>query len=145
MVENLPTSAGDAREVGLIPGSGRFPGVEYGNPLQYSCLENSMDRGGLVGTVHGVTGSDTTKQLTLSLFSHTYVLFFFFFPTEHTYSHTLQKLLLGKIECLSLQMLPTCKLFFCFLSQCFILLIKRRKGTFFLHTVSTQIVYTLQV
>ena len=63
MVKNLPTSAGDAREVGLIPGSGRFPGVEYGNPLQYSCLENSMDRGGLVGTVHGVTGSDTTKTM----------------------------------------------------------------------------------
>ena len=44
VVKNPPTNAGDARDVGLIPGSGRFPGVENGNSLQYSCLENSMDR-----------------------------------------------------------------------------------------------------
>ena len=48
-------SAGDIREVGLIPGSGRSPGGEHGNPLQYSCLENPMDRGAWWGTVHGVT------------------------------------------------------------------------------------------
>ena len=42
-----------------IPGSGRFPGEGNGNPLQYSCLENSMDRGGLMATVHGVTKSQT--------------------------------------------------------------------------------------
>ena len=42
VVKNSPASAGDT---GLIPGSGRAPGVENGNPLQYSCLENSMDRG----------------------------------------------------------------------------------------------------
>ena len=45
MVENLPANAGDAGDTGSIPGSGRFPGVGNGNPLQYSCLENSMDRG----------------------------------------------------------------------------------------------------
>ena len=45
VVKNLPASAGDGRNVGLIPGSGRSPGVGNGNPLQYSCLENSMDRG----------------------------------------------------------------------------------------------------
>ena len=45
VVKNLPASAGDARDVGSIPGLGRFPGVGSGNPLQYSCLENSMDRG----------------------------------------------------------------------------------------------------
>ena len=45
MVKNPPATAGDAREVGLIPGSGRFPGGENGNPLQHSCLENPMDRG----------------------------------------------------------------------------------------------------
>jgi len=45
LVNNLPTSAGDARDPGLIPGSERPPGVGNGNPLQYSCLENSMDRG----------------------------------------------------------------------------------------------------
>ena len=44
MVKNLLASAGDAREKGLTPGSGRFPGGGNGNPLQYSCLKNSMDR-----------------------------------------------------------------------------------------------------
>ena len=45
MVKNLPTNAGDERDRGLVPGSGRSPGEGNGNPLQYSCLENSMDRG----------------------------------------------------------------------------------------------------
>ena len=45
VAKNLPTNAGDEREAGLIPGWGRSPGVGNGNPLQYSCLENSMDRG----------------------------------------------------------------------------------------------------
>ena len=45
VVKNLPVNAGDIREVGLIPGSGRSPGGGHGNPLQYSCLENPMDRG----------------------------------------------------------------------------------------------------
>ena len=44
VVENLPLSAGDIRDVGLIPGSGRFVGWGHGNPLQYSCLGNLMDR-----------------------------------------------------------------------------------------------------
>ena len=44
LVKNLPVNAGDARDAGLIPGSGRFPEVGNGNPLQYTCLENSMDR-----------------------------------------------------------------------------------------------------
>ena len=44
---NLPASAGDARDMGLIPGSGGSPGGGNGNPLQYSCLENPMDRGTL--------------------------------------------------------------------------------------------------
>ena len=44
-VKNPPASAGDLRGVGSIPGSGRSPGVEHGNPLQYSCLKNPMDRG----------------------------------------------------------------------------------------------------
>ena len=43
-VKNLPASAGDTRDMGLIPGLGRPPGVESGNPLQYSSLKNSMDR-----------------------------------------------------------------------------------------------------
>ena len=59
MIKNLPAYAGDAREVGLIPGLGRFPGVGNGNPLQYSCLGNSMDRGAWQAIVHGVTKSRT--------------------------------------------------------------------------------------
>ena len=54
VVKNLPTSAEDARDVGLIPGSGRSLGEGNGNPLQNSCLENPMDRGAWWATVHGV-------------------------------------------------------------------------------------------
>ena len=52
-------NAGDARDMGSIPGLGRSPGVENGKPLQYSCLENSMDRGAWRATVHGVAKSWT--------------------------------------------------------------------------------------
>ena len=45
MVKNLPANAGDIKDAGLIPGLGRFPGIGNGNSLQYSSLENSMDRG----------------------------------------------------------------------------------------------------
>ena len=45
VIKNLPAKAGDARDVGLIPGLGRCPGVENDNSFQYSCLENSMGRG----------------------------------------------------------------------------------------------------
>ena len=47
VVKNLPANAGDTRDPGSIPGSGRSPGGGNGNPLQYSCLENPMDRGAL--------------------------------------------------------------------------------------------------
>ena len=59
MVKNLPANAGDAGDTGSIPGSGRFPGTRNGNPLQYSCLGNSMDRGTWWARVHGVTKSQT--------------------------------------------------------------------------------------
>ena len=55
VVKKLPTIAGDARNMGSIPGLGRSPGGENGNPLQYSCLENSMDGVAWQATVHGVT------------------------------------------------------------------------------------------
>ena len=55
VVKNLPANEGDIRDVGSIPGSGRSPGKGNGNPLQYSCLENPMDRGAWWATVHGVT------------------------------------------------------------------------------------------
>ena len=53
--------------LGSIPGLGRSPRKGSGNPLQYSCLENSMDRGAWWATVHEVTKSDMTERLTLSL------------------------------------------------------------------------------
>ena len=59
VVKNLPADEGDARNVGLIPGSGRFPGGGNGNPLQYSCAENPMDRGAWRAAVHGITQSWT--------------------------------------------------------------------------------------
>ena len=54
-------SAGNVGDLGLIPGLGRSPGGGRGNPLQYSCLENPMDRGAWSTTAHGVTESDTTE------------------------------------------------------------------------------------
>ena len=59
MVKNLPATAGDIRDMGSIPGLGRFPGGGHGNPLQYSCLENPMDRGAWWATVHRITKSWT--------------------------------------------------------------------------------------
>ena len=56
MVKNLSAYAGDP---GLVPGSGKSPGGGYGNPLQYSCLENPVDRGSWRAAVHGVTKSQT--------------------------------------------------------------------------------------
>ena len=58
-VKNLPANAGDIRDLGSTPGSGRSPGGGRGHPLQYSCLENPMDRGAWQATVHGVAQSRT--------------------------------------------------------------------------------------
>ena len=80
MVKNLPANAGDERDLGLIPGSGRTPGEGHGNPLQYSCLENSMDRRTWQATVHGVTEELGT--------------------TEHVYSHSCFYSLFFKTICL---------------------------------------------
>ena len=57
VVKNLSANAGDARDVGSIPGLGRSPGEGNGNPLQYSCLGNSMDRGAWWAIVHGVVNN----------------------------------------------------------------------------------------
>ena len=57
--KNPPTYAGDIRNAGLIPGSGRSPGGGHSNPRQYSCLENPMDRGAWWATVHRVAKSQT--------------------------------------------------------------------------------------
>ena len=59
VVKNLPANAGDAGDMGLIPGLGGSPAGGNGNPFQYSCLKNSMDRGAWQATIHGVTKSQT--------------------------------------------------------------------------------------
>ena len=59
MIKNLSANAGDERDRGLIPGLGRSPGGENGNPLQCSCLETSMDRGDFWVTFHGAMKSQT--------------------------------------------------------------------------------------
>ena len=71
-VKNLPANAGDVGDAGLIPGSGRSPGGGNGNPLQYSCLENSLNGGAWGATVHGVTKESDTAE-------HTHT---------HTHTHT---------------------------------------------------------
>ena len=59
VVKNLPDSAGDIRDVGSVPGWGRSPGGGHGNPLQYLCPENPMDRGAWQAIVHRVIKSQT--------------------------------------------------------------------------------------
>ena len=70
VVKNLPANAGDTRDSNSIPGSGRSPGGGHGNSLQYSCLENPMDRGVWWATVHSIAKRQTRrKQLNM----HTYI------------------------------------------------------------------------
>ena len=65
-VKNPPASAGDGRDSGWIPGLGRPPGGGHGNPLQYSCLENPVDRGAWQGySPRGGKELDAAKQLTV--------------------------------------------------------------------------------
>ena len=59
-------SSGNSGDPGSIPGLGRYPGEGNGNPLQYSCLENSMDRGAWQATVHEITESATVHGITKS-------------------------------------------------------------------------------
>ena len=71
VLQKHPASAGDARDAGLIPGSGRFPGEENGNSFQYSFLENPMDRAWWAIIVHGAA----KRQTQLSTHIHTLPLF----------------------------------------------------------------------
>ena len=82
MVKNLPANAGDIRDSGSIPGSGRSPGGGYDNLLQYSCLKNSMDTVACWANVHEVTKSQTR----LNDLAHKQKLFF------HYWKVTLEKL-----------------------------------------------------
>ena len=77
VVKNLPADPEDTGDAGLIPGWGRSPGEENGNPLQYSCPENSMDRGAWQGTVHEVTKSHLARVRTSA---HTH-------RQTHTHTH----------------------------------------------------------
>ena len=72
MLKNLPADAGDARDVGSLSGSGRSPGGEHGNSLQYSCLENPMDRGAWQATVHRVIKSWTQLSDLACVHTHTH-------------------------------------------------------------------------
>ena len=65
VVKNLPASVGDTRDMGSIPGWGRFPGGGNGNLLQCSCLENAINREAWWATVHSVTEMDTTEAIKL--------------------------------------------------------------------------------
>ena len=71
VVKNPPTSEGDIRDASLIPGSGRSPGEGNGNPLQYSCLENPVDREACWATVHRVAKT-WTQLKQLSMHTHSY-------------------------------------------------------------------------
>ena len=79
VVKNLPAHVADERVTGLIPGSGRSPGVWNGNPLQYSCLENSMDREAWWPAIHGVAKSQTRLSDWVCARVHVHV---------HTHTHT---------------------------------------------------------
>ena len=68
LVKNLPANAGEAKDRGVIPALGRSPGEGNGNSLQYSCLENPIDRGAWWATVHGVAKeSGTTERLSTNV------------------------------------------------------------------------------
>ena len=64
MVKNPPANAGNIRDAGLIPGWGRSPGEGHSNPLQYSCLENPMDRGAWQAIVYKVTKRKDVTEVT---------------------------------------------------------------------------------
>ena len=70
MVKNPPANARDIRDTGSIPGSGRSPGGGHGNTLQYSCLDNPMDKGAWQVTVHRIT-KNQTRLKQLSMHTHT--------------------------------------------------------------------------
>ena len=71
VVKKLPDNAGDTGDVGSVPGSGRSPGVGNGNPFQYSCLKNSIDRGAWQATDHRVAQSQTwLKPLSTHTYTH---------------------------------------------------------------------------
>ena len=81
VVKNMPANAGDARDIGSIPGSGRFPRLGNGTLLQYFCQNNSMDRGAWCATLHVATKSRMTEHTRTRAHTHTHT-------HTHTYTHT---------------------------------------------------------
>ena len=83
LVKNPPVNAEEIRETGSIPGSGRSPGEGNGNPLQYSYLEEPIDRGAWRAIVHGVTKNQTwLKQLNTLMQILIYLYLFYLFRTK---------------------------------------------------------------
>ena len=73
LVKNPPANRGDVRDTGSIPALGRSPGAGHRDPLQYSCLENAMDRGAWRVIVHGVTKNQTRlKRVSMHTYRHTH-------------------------------------------------------------------------
>ena len=85
MVKNPPAKAGDARDAGFDLGLGGSPRGENGNPLQYSCLGNPMDRGAWQGTVQWIAKSQ--RQLSMCALAHTHT---HTHPPPHTHTHTVK-------------------------------------------------------
>ena len=73
VVKNPPTNAGDTVDAGSIPGWGKSPGEGHGNPLWYSCLENSMDRGAWWGLKEGAHGVSKSQTQLSNLNTHTHI------------------------------------------------------------------------
>ena len=82
VVKNLSTNAGAVGETGSIPGTGRSPGG--GNPLQYSCLENSMDRGPWQATAHGVTKESNAAEATEHTLTHASSPYYLLLETDYS-------------------------------------------------------------
>ena len=114
VVKNLPVNAGDARDMGLIPGRGRSPGVGNGNPLQYTCLENSMDRGAWCTIVHAAAKS-RTRRSNWELYIPLYGYMTIYLPILRCWHFVLSKFwLLGIMQpWTGLYMLCFLYLFFC--------------------------------
>ena len=74
VLKYMPANAGDSRDMGLIPGSGRSPGVGYGNPLQYSCLGNPTDRGPWQATVSSWGRKELNTTEHAGTYTHTVFL-----------------------------------------------------------------------
>ena len=88
MVKNLPTNAGDARDLGLIPGLGRSPGGGYGNPLQNSRLKNPSDREAWQAVVHRVRKNQTgLKQLSIRRDMSCFLKLLFHLSNINTHIH----------------------------------------------------------